>query len=1351
MNRDEFDDQPGSRPSGPEKKSAARRVVFWGIVVFFTLIITPFVLVVTLGPTVAASLVPGAIRSASGEIDGTLDVDDVRLSWLGGAKLEGLRLVDTDGSLIARFDARTDRGILGLLKDPRDLGTLTLSGELNLEREDDGRFNIQRVFKVQPGAEGERGDSADWDYSVDEPGDGADVHIGGAEFNIPIDARLLAENIVVRIKDPELLTTTGGRFDSFEFDGVNIDLVASRDGSASGSVVLPYALDGGERATGKINLSIASDASQTVAFDAVFEGDLIDGSLKLTGSPDVVRLTEPGRVRVAPLLIGWITEAGGRARFETAPEVVLTADAFSLPFMNERPAWEQAALEASIDATASSGVAAFLPDADVSTPFATEPIALALSGTPAANGSPALLTIRGSGAATIDGRDAGRINAEVTAGGFTEGGSFVLPRTLSGEALLAGFATALAQPFLDPEAPELAGLLGPSVDVRLTTSEAGDDEPGFDVLAVLDSERASAELPLRLTEDRLSATGTLTARHRNLGMLIAAGAQLPDGLTFDDTGRATVEVSGFAIDLDPQTRRADLGSLTGDATVTVRSLVGSYTPGQATNASVRELVLNARAAPGERVVFDLGGELSVAAAPAPIEGRATIAPLGEWAGGPKPEGELTLSGVPTELASIAGERFGVLVPELAGRTADLRLALLTTDSGQAEVDVSATSDRSEITASAVMAGPLGAPTRVDLASAQAKLTLNDAGAAALLGAGSPAAVTLAEPGTVEVSIDPVSIPLDIDDRPALNATARVALAASSVLVTGKDGAQRELGPLDVDLEGSASAAQLGRGAVDARVSGSLASGAQRGTIAAELSNASAGDPMDARIEIDDVPTALAARLAGISESGALVALLGTDATVKLATTIDPEAGLPTRGSLTLEAPRMRTASPIEIGVDEGIARLTEPMTIQGVVTQDLLDALNSNRENSPARLIGEPTYTLTSDAFAVAIDGREPFTPETGPFDLRLRSPGITLRSQLVEGESEAILTDVALNIERAENFKNITFDLNAFGRDGTPESEISLTGVARDFCGESGDLRPALITVDAEASAPNLPIAIVDAFVGGNGVYQELLGPTAALEGDFRNLSRSGGTLDVSLISDRSTIRITGAVEDGLLSLSTDNLVTQRIITERLAQIVTRNFPALPRITKVAEQQPATVDTRDLQIPVDGGLSRLNGTVVIDPGVATIERSPRFASLFKLEQQRRFGEKLEPVTLSFDNGKMTIPRYTIPLGEFDIDIEGTHDLANDQLDLILWAPLGSLGDELAGELNLGIGGAIGSLGGLTLKEATMIPIRFKGTASSPSIQPDAQKLFQSLPERLIDDSLLEKGIKGIIKGIGGG
>ncbi len=114
------------------------------------------VAVVLIGvPTVVLAILPWLIGSPPGRAlivmaanqylaPAQVELAGLSLSWLGGQSLNGLNLFEPHGKRLVAVDRLTsDRGLIELMFDPRNLGTLTVDGPvLDVTRRTDGSIDL---------------------------------------------------------------------------------------------------------------------------------------------------------------------------------------------------------------------------------------------------------------------------------------------------------------------------------------------------------------------------------------------------------------------------------------------------------------------------------------------------------------------------------------------------------------------------------------------------------------------------------------------------------------------------------------------------------------------------------------------------------------------------------------------------------------------------------------------------------------------------------------------------------------------------------------------------------------------------------------------------------------------------------------------------------------------------------------------------------------------------------------------------------------------------------------------------------------------------------------------------------
>ena len=102
-----------------------------------------------------------------------------------------------------------------------------------------------------------------------------------------------------------------------------------------------------------------------------------------------------------------------------------------------------------------------------------------------------------------------------------------------------------------------------------------------------------------------------------------------------------------------------------------------------------------------------------------------------------------------------------------------------------------------------------------------------------------------------------------------------------------------------------------------------------------------------------------------------------------------------------------------------------------------------------------------------------------------------------------------------------------------------------------------------------------------------------------------------------------------------------------------------------------------------------------------------------------------------------------MPLGEYNVETEGTVDLVHRTMDVVTWLPLGSL-TEQALTATKSISPAW--YGAIALDAATMVPFRTKGSLDKPTTALDTSLFAKTVAKQLSPGDLLKKGAGDLLK-----
>ncbi len=497
------------------KRKKSRKRVVLTVVGVLALVVA---LLVVFAPSLASPMVRSMVASkGSPAIPGSMDARSVGLSWFGPQRVRGLTIVDPDGAKVADVDVRVEAGLISLAFGGRDLGVVTVSGFLDLEKNDAGELNLIRA--VSKGTAGGSGGGAGGSSGGGASGSGgggippslrATIELDGIRVSYA-DPQLSARGVEALTLDSilgsvhiqpgekveaKISTDIGGRskgggtFQSGRISGsATIDGLIGADGSINvdaATIVASFTtddLDAGladrlvdapvsfDRAFGsKVKASIEASGAM-VKPDARFsvESKYVNAAGAVEFDGDDLITTEPMTATIARQAFdaidkAWLAQATGEAlNIREMPSVAVRIDGVRVPT-------GQASL-----ASASGSVSVELGamDALVSIGEGEEATKRRITTSPGTLklGTESLgerLSLSGNLAFTVNGREGGTLGADIVATGLVDESGRVrtdeLP-VLRGSFGLEGVDTGVIQPFVASAGVNMGKEIGPTLSL----------------------------------------------------------------------------------------------------------------------------------------------------------------------------------------------------------------------------------------------------------------------------------------------------------------------------------------------------------------------------------------------------------------------------------------------------------------------------------------------------------------------------------------------------------------------------------------------------------------------------------------------------------------------------------------------------------------------------------------------------------------------------------------------------------------------------------------------------------------------------------------------------------------------
>ncbi|QOJ00210.1 MAG: hypothetical protein HRU70_06795 [Phycisphaeraceae bacterium] len=1088
------------------------------------------------------------------------------------------------------------------------------------------------------------------------------------------------------------------------------------------------------------------------------------------------------------------------ARLDAAPSlrVVVTEFAARIPRTGS-PDLRGARLDAALDVAAMKGSAH--TDAGPWKPFEIAPITARITSDDLAGQA----SLTASTRATFAGDDAGVIDINLTAQGLLDANgkpASGLPRSIAGKAEIRGIATVIAQPFLASSPIDLPNDVGPTLNLALHAS-ASADRPGTSIQASIASEKVNAQGRFLLTADSFTAADdqaslTITSASAAVARLLAGAGPL----SVTPGGSLHARLTELAVPIDPASGspRFDQANITAKVDLPGWTITSRDNPAE--RVDFTEFKATVSAAPGQPAALSALARMTHRGEPFTAEAELRAPGLSPAAMGPftiesiKPMGSLILTDAPTSLVRLLPpsapdpsaapnstpdpESLADALRSTIGRAVGLRLTATTFDERRLRVDASL--------GSAGMTAQLLAELddhAIDLKRAAAVIAQTPEGVASAARALKLDTVPrLTSPLSLNLTIDPVSIPLVPSGGLAPNAAESVLsasiISAGPITLEGLKAANVTPGP--VGLDGLTARARAPLGALlrlspaaptttpdaSAEILAVLldAQGQRAGSFKA-IARASVdhqGNLTKASLEAlaTDLVTAAIDHLVTLPVP--LADAAGDRLTViAKASLTPPQGGGPiTSGSgqaeLSIDAPRLSTAegAPIRIDLAPDRLTLTQPASLRLTPDPAFLSTVLKGQGDTPATRVTEiAPMTVSLNRLTLARgDASGPMKPGVFALDARAAAPTLTVQPTdgprtSMRGFSIAASTpaDGAHAIDLALAIASLS------AGDAPPANDLGLKARLESFADDAGRFNADQARVTADGELRALPTALIDALAAQDGLLTEALGPSADLRLKADRFGKAGGTLTVSARSPRAQADLAGLVQGGAF-LGSGQLPVRATVTEitpALSARFVKIAPLLGVVEKGPKDAPARVEVSSLRVPLNDDPATpaderkmIDADILIHPGEVSFAVSSDFAPLLAIIDSRAAGvagQRLEPMRATARAGLLTVERWTVPLGEFRVPMEGRMNLVTGEVDFITWVPVGALSAEAGARVR----GAAGAVVGDALAKA-IVPIRTRGNAERRKTEMDLELFAKEFIKSIKPEDVLQRGLDQLLR-----
>ena len=303
----------------------------------------------------------------------------------------------------------------------------------------------------------------------------------------------------------------------------------------------------------------------------------------------------------------------------------------------------------------------------------------------------------------------------------------------------------------------------------------------------------------------------------------------------------------------------------------------------------------------------------------------------------------------------------------------------------------------------------------------------------------------------------------------------------------------------------------------------------------------------------------------------------------------------------------------------------------------------------------------------------------------------------------------------------------------GTLACEIAALDALR-VLGEDGGLQRFRAALHVRAQG--VPVALVDALAGQDGLLVEGLGPRADLALESAALSLAAGAFTLDLSAPPNSAHLEGSLEDGLLRIAKPKGLTARFALGPLTstRVVGRLVPLVCQVEKPSGAAPAAIEVDALALPLDGDLSKLEGTLRVDLGEVSFAFFPGLSGLFGPQAAPK-ALALPAFRVPIQKGVVRYDKLVLPIGGRSFAFHGSYDLVKGELALGTEVPLYILGSKISSELDKARD---------FLDPKTLVPVEIRGAWNKPRLA-IGQGFLDSVVKQALGHAL-EKGLEGLLK-----
>lgn len=235
---------------------------------------------------------------------------------------------------------------------------------------------------------------------------------------------------------------------------------------------------------------------------------------------------------------------------------------------------------------------------------------------------------------------------------------------------------------------------------------------------------------------------------------------------------------------------------------------------------------------------------------------------------------------------------------------------------------------------------------------------------------------------------------------------------------------------------------------------------------------------------------------------------------------------------------------------------------------------------------------------------------------------------------------------------KGLSLTVDGKGAADAASASLAIRGTVRNLLDATSRLKTDGATIDGQATAVQVPTALLDRFQNLDGLLVTALGELLDGNVTVTALSRTAGTMSARLSSANGKIDAPQlSLRDGMLLVESAKPITGELqLTKPLRDRLLRDInPILADIRQT--EQPLRLSIPNFAYPLDGDHRRLNGDIQLTVGAVQFDTGSQllsFLEVFNKKQAPTIPGMVDPLAVAIRAGQLAYQDFALHVGKYE-------------------------------------------------------------------------------------------------------